>query len=1079
MSPTLALLICVMAELPASSDVSPIPVTGAVVDKAGRPVPDAKIWLTRATRGEEDRRSGMSLYWSARTGESEETPIALVTRTAADGHFRLEIPAAIAARPDPVALAVWAVHGRDDVAVVRLPTIVRSDDPPLRLRLGPSVQTELALTDPDGQPLTEAKVVPTRVREIPVPEPLGQHFACVTDRQGRLVLAGLPPGAVGELRVETPRLRIQRLAVTGDEKTPIALAPVGKIHGRLVAPPEFPQPITGVKVRVRSKVGGFDGSGKGGEAEVNCDPSGRFEVRAIAAGLVAFELVFDHDKGTPLRGEAPRGLVLQPGSKLEITIPLRPTVPVRGVVREKESKRPIAGVQLAFNSQRGGDGIAASDSAGNYAARVVREVNQAFGWPIRMPRPFYQPDGAPEVPQSMPPRDHAELLLPPLELSRGVDLPGIVLDETGKPVAGADVEVTYGQAILTRTDLQGRFVLSGVDPLRELKIEARRGDASSGRTAIVRAGTVAGPLSLTLRRGPTAGLAGRVIDPSGRPVGGAAVRIWRQIRVENSAFLKDPVAGADGSNVLRTGADGRFHISRSLPQGDKYVVAAEAPGACTAQSEPVKLTGGQTTINIILPGIRTVAGRVVDRQNKPVAGVRVFQSGDGPLRTETMTDGAGRFQLPGVIEGPAFVFASKAGYRFGYRKIEADSSPTQLTLARNEEPPARSYKTLDSPLPAEEEKALARRLFLPYAERVLAKGSDVQKFRMITEALQIDPIGVLEKFETIKFSDPEYLDLVRIWLVDALALESLDEVLAQAEASTSAGTRAMCYLGICDVLPDMQKARVRELIEQALLNARAMKSPEDRLAIYGRIADKLIDLGEKERARKLLDEAVELAGSTVKGNKHGFNLGLVAETLARLDLPAALKLLDELAREVKKNDKTDRTYVFVKLYGDIARKLAADAPVDAERLLERIRATGSADASRRILATCTSMARSDPARARRIAETMFDSGTLTLKPSRWAGSPRGWPRPTNPSRSNCSRPRSGNSTIWRKRVNPRPCTAGTDCRRPLANRGGDHARSSCRVSGACPLAPRSVARVCQRGLPGPGNRPACDHDRPL
>ncbi len=849
------------------------------------------------------------------------------------------------------------------------------------MRLGPGTQTEFALTDPDGQPIAEARVVPTRVMEIPVPESLAQHFACVTDRQGRLMLRGLPRAVVGELRVETPRLGIQRVAVTGAEKTPIALAPVGQIHGRLVAPAEFPQPITGVKVRVRSKVGGFDGSGKAGEAEVDCDPSGRFEVPVIAAGLVAFELVFDRDKGTPLRGEAPRGLVLKAGSRLETTIPLRPTVLVRGVVREKESKRPIAGVQLAINSQLGGDRFAVSDAAGNYAARVVRELNQAFGWPIRMPRPFYQPDGAPEVPQSMPPRDHAELLLPPLELSRGVDLPGIVVDEAGKPVAGADVEVTYGQAILTRTDPQGRFVLSGVDPLRELKIAARRGDASSGRTAIVHAGTAAGPLSLTIRRGPTARLAGRVVDRSGQPVGGVAVRIWRQIRLENRAFMREPVAGGDGTNVLRTGADGRFRASRPLPQGDEYVVEADAPGRLHAQSEPVKLAGSeQTTINVILPGIRTVAGRVVDRQNQPVAGVRVFQSGDGPLRTEAMTDGAGRFRLPGVIEGPAFVFAAKDGYRFGYGTITADSSPIQLTLARNEEPPARTYKTLDSPLPAEEEKALARRLFLPYAERVMAKGSDVQKFRLITEALQIDPIAMLEKFETIKFSEPDYLDLARIRLVEALAPESLDEALAQAETSTSADTRAMCYLGISEVLPDMAKTRVRELIDQALLNARAMKSPEDRLATYGQIADKLIDLGDRERARKLLDEAIALAGSTVKGNKNGFNLGLVAETLARLDLPAALKLLDELAQEVKKNDKTDRTYVFVKLYGDIARRLAADAPADAERLLERIRATGSPDASRRILATCTSIARSDPARARRIAETMFDTGTLALKP---------------------------------------------------------------------------------------------------
>ena len=146
----------------------------------------------------------MALYWSAQTGESQEPPIALRTRTDAEGRFRLEVPAAIAARPDPVALAVWAVHGRNGVAVVRLPIIVRSDDPPLRLCLGPGVQTELALTDPDGQPIADAKVLPTRVREIPVPEPLGQHFACVTDRQGRLVLAGLPRARWGNFASKRP-----------------------------------------------------------------------------------------------------------------------------------------------------------------------------------------------------------------------------------------------------------------------------------------------------------------------------------------------------------------------------------------------------------------------------------------------------------------------------------------------------------------------------------------------------------------------------------------------------------------------------------------------------------------------------------------------------------------------------------------------------------------------------------------------------------------------------------------------------------------------------------------------------------
>jgi len=978
----LQLLIGTLAQLSASTDVRPITVTGVVVDEAGRPLRDAEIWLTRGTRAEEDRKSGRELSWTAVQAEYEEGPVQVLTRTDAEGRFRLDVPAEISARSDPVSLAVWAVHGDGAVAVKHLPRVLRSDDPPLHLSVGPDARTVLTFAGPDGQPIAAARVVPTRVLETPVPDALGRRFAGMTDRQGRLVLPGLSRGAVGEVRVEAPRMGIQRVVVEGAGKTTIALGPVGQVAGRLIAPADFAQPIKGVKVRVRSKVGGFEGSGILGEAEAACDSSGRFEIPAIAAGLLTFELIYDREQGTPLRGEPPRGLVLTAGSKVEITISLRPTVLVRGVVREKETKRPIAGVKLVINGRFGGDNFAVSDSEGKYSARVVREVNQAFGWPIRMPRPFYQPEGAPEAPQRMPTRDHAELLLPPLELSRGVDLPGVVLDEAGKPVAGAEVEAVYGQAILTRTNTQGQFVLAGVDPLRELKIEARLGDASSARTAILRAGnTATSPLSLTICRGRISRLAGRVVDRSGRPVGGAAVRIWRQIRREGRSFLKEPLAGEDGRIVLRTGVDGRFRTTRPLPPGDEYVVDAAAPGRFPVRTEAQTLTGGDRSVpDIVLPGVRTVTGQVIDHQGQPVAGVRVLQSGDGPLRTEVRTDGDGQFRLPGVIEGPAFVFASKDGYRFGVQTVEFEPAPTKLILTRNLEPAARLCKTQDSPLPADEEKALAWRLFLPYAERVLAHGSDAQKYSLVADAVQIDPAAVLERFETIKFTDPDYLNLARVQLVNALATDNLDEALAQAEVSTSADTRAYCYLGICDVRPDLEKTRVREFVDQALLNARAVKSPEERLRFYGQIADKLIDLGEKERARKLLAEEEELAKPTVKGNKGGFNLGIVAEALARIDLPAALQMLDGLAQQVRKNDKSDRTYVFVRFYGTIAHKLAADAPADAERLLEKIRALEPANVSHYATAVCSKMARTDPARARRIAETMFGAGSSELKP---------------------------------------------------------------------------------------------------
>ncbi len=98
MSLMLPWLLCAMAELSPSPDVQPIPVTGVVVDAAGRPLRDAEIWLTRATRVEEDRKSGRDLSWMGTYSEDEE-PLDLVpSRSDAEGRFRLEVTADVTAR---------------------------------------------------------------------------------------------------------------------------------------------------------------------------------------------------------------------------------------------------------------------------------------------------------------------------------------------------------------------------------------------------------------------------------------------------------------------------------------------------------------------------------------------------------------------------------------------------------------------------------------------------------------------------------------------------------------------------------------------------------------------------------------------------------------------------------------------------------------------------------------------------------------------------------------------------------------------------------------------------------------------
>ena len=84
--------------------------------------------------------------------------------------------------------------------------------------------------------------------------------------------------------------------------------------------------------------------------------------------------------------------------------------------------------------------------------------------------------------------------------------------------------------------------------------------------------------------------------------------------------------------------------------------------------------------------------------------------------------------------------------------------PVTVAVRRADEPPAVSYKTLPSALPADQEKALARRLFEPFAEHVLKDGKEEDKRKLLTSLAEIDPAWTLEHLDAVKFADPDELN---------------------------------------------------------------------------------------------------------------------------------------------------------------------------------------------------------------------------------------------------------------------------------------------------------------------------------
>ena len=140
---------------------------------------------------------------------------------------------------------------------------------------------------------------------------------------------------------------------------------------------------------------------------------------------------------------------------------------------------------------------------------------------------------------------------------------------------------------------------------------------------------------------------------------------------------------------MRTAADGSFRTPDNLLVGSQYLVAVRAPGMEPIVSKWITISDQpRVLLPFIQKPLRTIGGRVVDRQGKPVANVEVFQSGDGPERTATKSDRGRPVCAGGFRQGPVFLFARGEGFRFFGRLIKPGEEEIAVEMTRISERPS-------------------------------------------------------------------------------------------------------------------------------------------------------------------------------------------------------------------------------------------------------------------------------------------------------------------------------------------------------------------------------------------------------
>lgn len=643
--------------------------------------------------------------------------------------------------------------------------------------------------------------------------------------------------------------------------------------------------------------------------QLSPDEHGEFRVESIAAGKYILGAQLPSD--SPYIFEKPSIFEIKPGEEAMVTVSLKRAITLQGKVVDKKTGKGVQGVSLYFYSadnsgQQAWGKTATTDEQGAFTAYV--KAGKLRARLSQTPEGYLIPSRRVEP---EPVEVTTDMTWPTMELESTAVVEGVVVDEAGKPVAGAEVrpfvqdDFRFDQATI-RSDNAGKFVVRRGRPGDSVPIRVRSDTAVSDGPVVAVTGEKQEPLRIVIAKDKAFTLRGTLVDEAQKPVQGAQVHL--------STMWRTPGGGIGFRlSSQTTDQDGRFDF-RALWPGDQYHVLIEPQGFDKHQSAQITAAAGQTRDfgKIVLVSAQgVVEGRVVDSAGKPLAGVQVFNAGDAPQRLKTTTDAAGSFRLAGLRSGPVYVFARWDNYRFTGLRTRSGATNLEMKLLRKDEP-IPPWSRPDYPSFAEQQQ-IAR----PLLERLWKERKD-SRWTVINAMARVD---LEQAVQWATQAGANYERMMRSVVAEQVADSDLDEALS---LLTAEGARGFTSLkNIAERLAASDPAKALRCAEEAALQARNMDQPQraECLAIAGRLVARL---GNEAAGKKLVDEAAAMADRMGSGDSQQRVRIQVAKNLAPFDPERAAKLLQAIA------DKNQRDRYLL----DVA---VATAPRDLSKAMDMLK----------------------------------------------------------------------------------------------------------------------------------------------
>ena len=295
-----------------------------------------------------------------------------------------------------------------------------------------------------------------------------------------------------------------------------------------------------------------------------------------------------------------------------------------GTVRDVDGE-PVAGATVRWDG-----GETQSDERGDYSAEIGRQH------PYQV---IAIADGHGMAKKRVQSRQVGGTLRVDLDLTTELRIEGVVKDEAGRPVSGADVRTFYYGELAVETGADGRYTMPNVP--RELRDDVQVFARSEGLCEASASSPVPleGDLTvdLVLERG--AEVRGTVTDPKGQPLAGVELFI---------GFSQFAYGRLDA-----TSDDQGTFVFPVVPAGPQILwVLDDRYAPFRHDFEVVVGAANVPDINVALSTGRTIQGVARNTAGSPLEGIRVIgQRNHEYFGSGTSTDADGEFELKAVPDG--------------------------------------------------------------------------------------------------------------------------------------------------------------------------------------------------------------------------------------------------------------------------------------------------------------------------------------------------------------------------------------------------------------------------------------------